>query len=89
MFYSVLAAADDGRRPWADPATHTKTLSLSQDTQNHSVVLNNKWMHRCNREKKNPRDGSKNGCRVRNTMSTKVNVLINLKYFFQFVSKQF
>ena len=54
MFYSVLAAADDGRRPWAHPAkhTHTKTLSLSQDTQNHSVVVYNKWMHRCNREKK-------------------------------------
>jgi hypothetical protein len=41
MFYSVLAAADDRRRPWADPATQThQTLSLyyythSQDTQNH------------------------------------------------------
>lgn len=43
MFYSVLAAADDRRRPWADPATQTQThtpnslyyYTHSQDTQNH------------------------------------------------------
>ncbi len=47
MFYSVLAAADDRRRPWADPADTPSSLyyyyTHSQDTQNHfgGAVTNN------------------------------------------------
>jgi hypothetical protein len=41
MFYSVLAAADDRRRPWADPATQThqtlSTITLTHKT--HKITL--------------------------------------------------
>jgi hypothetical protein len=48
MFYSVLAAADDRRRPWADPATQThQTLSLLlHSLTRHTKSLwwrSNKW----------------------------------------------
>ena len=77
MFYSVLAAADDGRRPWAHPATHTHTPKPCLSHKTHKIT---RWwciINGCTgviEKKKNPRDGAKNGCRVGNTMSTKVNV---------------
>ncbi len=67
MFYSVLAAADDRRRPWADPATQTQThtkLSLSlyyythsQDTQNHFGGTSIKWC--TGAIERNPRNGGR------------------------------